>query len=178
MDLDSGFELTHEGGNLEELDPDSVDRGVGQLRPLEQVGAQGMEKDIGGGMQEEAELIGLEAMAGGTIRLEVEFVLLDTELVLTAGTVDVAIEDGGVGFFHVGDHKAYVSTLLPHFYLGHNPAGCDPLVGLIIKRVEQGGLPFPYAIDLRGSFDMGLDFLVESGVSGKAGNMEHMGTCK
>jgi hypothetical protein len=58
---EGGGALAEDGADLEECEAEGVELERG-LSLLEQPGAEGVEQIVGGGMQEEAELVGPEAM--------------------------------------------------------------------------------------------------------------------
>ena len=61
-------------------------------------------------MQKETALIGLKAMTGGTIRLQVPFVILDVIFHFGTGAVTLPVEHLGAAV-QVGDDKARVALV-------------------------------------------------------------------
>ena len=53
--------------DLEQAQPEGVDLGIGQLEALQQVGAQGVHQHVGGGMDEQPELVGFLPVADGAV---------------------------------------------------------------------------------------------------------------
>src|SRR5918999_2861309 len=91
-------------------------------------------------MQEQAKLIGLKAMTGRTIRLQIEFVLFALVFRLAAGTIEALGEHLSAGLLHIRHDKAGVDALLRHFDLEHHPARVRPGPSLVARRVEAGDL--------------------------------------
>jgi hypothetical protein len=67
VEFDSSQSFTDSGPDFEETVLQSVILSLGPLGPLEAFLGQGMEEHIGGAVQEESELVGLEAVAGGSV---------------------------------------------------------------------------------------------------------------
>ena len=70
-------------------------------------------------MQQQPELIGLETMTRGAIRLQGAFVVLDLIFRLAPGTVNVPVEHLGAGLLQVRDDKARVDALVGHLDFDH-----------------------------------------------------------
>src|SRR5215510_6043413 len=91
-------------------------------------------------MQEPAQLMGLKAMTGRTIRFHIEFVIFDLVFRLAAGTIDALVEHLSAGWLHIRHDKAGVDALLRPFDLAHHPARVRPGPSLVARRVEAGDL--------------------------------------
>ena len=85
----------------------------------------GFEQQLGAGMQEEAELVGFPAVAGGAVRPGVELVLLDHVFHLAAGAVDTSVKDLGRAA-QVGDDEADVGALRGGFDAGGDGSWPSP----------------------------------------------------
>ena len=92
-------------------------------------------------MQKPAELIGLETMTRGAIRLQGALVVLELIFHVSARAVDVPVKHLGAGLLQVGDDKARMDALLGDFDLEHHASRVRPRPGLIARRVEAGTLP-------------------------------------
>jgi hypothetical protein len=88
VQLDSCFQLNDSGSDFQEFQPDACKGRRGKTGAFEQVRAERMQQDIGRRMQEQAEPVGKEAVAGGTVALGIGLVLLDVEFVIAASAVD------------------------------------------------------------------------------------------
>ena len=64
MDADAGGLLDDPGGDLEEVLPEGRELGPGKWHPAWHGIAQGEHQPVGGGVQDEAELVGERALAG------------------------------------------------------------------------------------------------------------------
>ncbi len=71
MEPDTTTGLANPGADFKELEPDGPGLGDAQFSSL-QVSAQQPEQTVGQGMQQEPELIGLEAMATEPVGFEIE----------------------------------------------------------------------------------------------------------
>ena len=76
-------------------------------------------------VKEQAELIGLPAMAGGAVGARVELHVLDEILHAPARAVDLFVEDFCPPW-QVGDDEAYVAALLARLDAGDDLAGLAP----------------------------------------------------
>jgi len=67
MEFDSSQSFTDSGPDFEEAVLQGVILSLSPLCPCETFLCQGMEEHIGGAVQKESELVGLEAVAGGSV---------------------------------------------------------------------------------------------------------------
>ena len=86
-------------------------------------------------MKEQAELIGLPAMAGGAVGARVELHVLDEILHAPARAVDLFVEDFCPPW-QVGDDEAYVAALLARLDAGDDLARLAPAGGGIAGLEE------------------------------------------
>ena len=70
---DAGLHLDDAGGDLDQAQPQGVELGAPPRRAFGQGGAQGPHRPVGAGVQEQPELIGGGAGAGGAVGGEVAF---------------------------------------------------------------------------------------------------------
>ena len=116
-----GFEFPDAGSDFEQVQADDIELGVGKLGGFKSVFPEGMEQNIGGGVQEEAELVGGKFVAGGAVGFEVDFVVFDIVFHLAAAAVEVFVDGGVIGIGEIGDHEAGVVAFGVNFGFGHHP---------------------------------------------------------
>src|SRR2546422_6851196 len=104
-------------------------------------------------MQEQAHLIGLEAVTGRAIRFQVQLVVFDLVFHLATGTVDVPVEHLGAGLLHIRHDKARVDALFGHLDLDDYTARARPCSRLVARRVKAGSLSTPTRIGPLGLLD-------------------------
>ena len=107
--------------------------------------AQGEHQPVGRGVQDEAELVGERALAGGPVGGELALVQLDEVLGLAAGAVDIFIEMAGVSAER-GDDVAGVEAARGGLQPGDDPAFAVPRTGGV---VEGGEAPRLFGAGLR-----------------------------
>ena len=95
VDADARGPLDDAGADLEQAFPEGRELGPGERHPAGHGIAQGEHQPVGRGVQDEAELVGERALAGGPVGGELALVQLDEVLGLAAGAVDVFIEMAG-----------------------------------------------------------------------------------
>src|SRR5260221_3208354 len=110
-DADARGALDDAGRELDQAKPQRRELGGFPARALGCGGAQGVQQPVGGGMENEPELIGAGAAARGPVRGELGLVQLDEVLGLAARAVDRVIgilsrafgaREGITGFLHLG----------------------------------------------------------------------------
>lgn len=82
-------------------------------------------------MQEQAHLIGLEAVTGRALRFQRQLVVFDLVFHLAPGTVDVPIEHLGAGLFHIRHDEARVDALFGPLDLDDHTARARPCARLV-----------------------------------------------
>ena len=92
MDTDAGGFFDDAGADLEQAQPESGELGAGERHCAWDDVAQGKHQPVGAGVQDQPELVGERALAGGSVRGELALVQLDQVLGLAAGAVDVFVE--------------------------------------------------------------------------------------
>ena len=108
--FDPGDHLGDPGGDLDQGHADGVELSVAPERGFGRQAAQRVQKPIGGGVDQQAELIGRRAGAGGAIGGEVQLVRLDQVFCLAARAVDVLVQPARRAG-EVGDDEAAVAAL-------------------------------------------------------------------
>ena len=64
-----------------------------EWRMLKDIYLETMQEHVGGRMEKDAELIGHECMAGGSVGFKIELVLFDIELIFSTLTIPVLIQN-------------------------------------------------------------------------------------
>ena len=77
MELDPGFQLTNAPGDFQETVLQGIELCVRPLRAAQPGLCQGVYQDIGGAVEKETEVIGLEDVTRGAIGMEKGLVILD-----------------------------------------------------------------------------------------------------
>ena len=93
--MDAAHTVAHLGAELEELEADGCDGGVGELGVAQPDAAQGVDEDIGHGREGQAKLIGLQGGGGGAVGEQLEL-LADAVLGLAAGAIEILVEGAGI----------------------------------------------------------------------------------
>ena len=91
MDADAGGPLDDAGADLEQALPEGRKLGPGERHPAGHGIAQGEHQPVGRGVQDEAELVGERALAGGPVGGELALVQLDEVFSLAASAVNILI---------------------------------------------------------------------------------------
>ena len=77
MKFDFSFQLTNAPGDFQETNLQGIELCAGPLRAAQPDMRQGMHQDVGGAVEKETEVIGLEGVTRGAIRIEKGLVVLD-----------------------------------------------------------------------------------------------------
>ena len=77
MELDPGFQLTNAPGDYQESNLQGIELCVRPTCAAQSDSSQGMHQDIGGAVEKETEVIGLERVTRGAIGMEKGLVILD-----------------------------------------------------------------------------------------------------
>ena len=135
MDADARGLLHDAGADLEQARPEGRELGPGERHPAGHGIAQGEHQPVGRGVQDEAELVGDRALAGGPVGGELALVQLDEVLGLAAGAVDIFIEMAGVAAER-GDDVAGVEAARGGLQPGDDPAFAVPRTGGVVEGGE------------------------------------------
>ena len=92
MDADAGGLLDHPGADLEKFLPEGGELAPGERHPARHRVAKREHQPVGGGVEDQPELVGKRALAGGAVGGELDLVLLDQVLGLAVRTVGPFIE--------------------------------------------------------------------------------------
>ena len=118
---DAGGLFDDAGADLEQAQPEGGKLGAGERGCTGDGVAQGEHQPIGAGVQDQPELIGERALAGGSVRGELSLVQLDQVLGLAAGAVDIFVEMAGLAAQR-GDDVAGVGAARGLLQPGDDPA--------------------------------------------------------
>ena len=77
MELDFSFQLTNAPGDFQETILQGIELCVGPLRAAQSDCSQAVHQDIGGAVEKETEVIGLEGVTRGAIGMEKGLVIFD-----------------------------------------------------------------------------------------------------
>ena len=138
-DLDPGVHLGDPGGDLDQREPDRVELGVAPERGLGRQAAQRVQQPVGGGVDQQAELVGRGAGAGGPVGGEVQLVRLDQVLGLAALAVDALVEPARRAG-EVGDDEAAVAALGRGLDAGDDLTLDLPALGGVAELAEAADL--------------------------------------
>ena len=139
MDADARGLLDDAGADLEQARPEGRELGPGERHPAGHGIAQGEHQPVGRGVQDEAELVGERALAGGPVGGELALVQLDEVFGLAAGAVHGFVEMAGLAAER-GDDVARVEAARGRLQPGDDPALAVPRTGGV---VEGGEAPHP-----------------------------------
>ena len=149
-DLDAGDHLGDAPGHLDQAEADRIELGIAPERCPRRQAAQAQQQPVGGGVDQQAELVGGRLGAGGAVGGEVQLVRLDQVFGLSPGAVDLLVERLGQAR-QIGDDEAAVGALGSGLDAGDDaaldlPAGggvaevavAADLVGLAVDPAERG----------------------------------------
>ena len=122
------------GQVLEEAQPEGCELCTGERRGAGNGVAEREHQPIGCGMQDQPELVGDRALAGGPVRGELALVHLDRVLGLASGAVDVFVEMAGLALER-GDDIAGIEAARTRLPPGDDAAFAPPGAG----GVGEGG---------------------------------------
>ena len=166
-ELDPALQLLDADGNLHERAPDGLEGGAAPARALRCRTAQRMQQPVGAHVQEEPELVGLPARAGGLVGSRPALHVLDQVLGVAARAEHLLVERLAAPF-EVGDDEAHVSA---H---GRRLDACDelarpaPLAGPVGQLMEAAHRRLPLRAPHVALGAPGCRDLQQLGVDGKA----------
>jgi hypothetical protein len=136
VDGDPGLHLDDAGGDLDEAQAQGVELGAPPGRAAGQRGAQGPQKPVGAGVQEQAELVGGGAGAGSSVGSEVGLPRLDVVLGLAPRAVELFVDrlTGPLG--QAGDDEAGVAAARPNLDAGDDALDAAPGGGGVVELLE------------------------------------------
>ena len=129
--MDAAHTGSHLRPELQQLEPNGRDGGIGELAVAQTDAAQGVDQHIGHGRERHAELIGLHGGRRGAIGEQLEL-LANTVLGLSAGAIELLVEGtrivGNAGALERGDDEARIGALQRVLGLADNPPCAAPTV--------------------------------------------------
>ena len=137
MKAHRGGLLPYSGADFEDAELDRVEVGRRPLGASHADMFDRVHKHIGGAVQEEAELVCRESMAGGPVGVQEGLVILDEPFRSSASTVDLLIQKPGRSVPNVRDHKTRVGLSLRNLGLVDDLARTAPAIGLIIEACKE-----------------------------------------
>lgn len=120
--MDAGSQLPHATADLEQPQPQRL-QGQPRTTGRDQPTSQRMQR-VGGGMEEQADLVGEDAMTGEPIRETGPLQILDP--VLRHAAIDVGVLEPFGRLGSVGDHEADIRAWRQDFGLDDDPASDGP----------------------------------------------------
>ena len=108
-DLDPGDHLGDAGGDLDQAETEGVELSVTPERAFGCQVPQTVHQPVGGGVDQQAELVGGGLGAGGAVGGQMELVSLDQVLRLAARAIDLFIEHRPQSF-EIGDDEPGIDT--------------------------------------------------------------------
>ncbi len=138
--MDAAHTGSHQRPELQQLEPNCRDGGIGELAVAQTDAAQGVDQHIGHGRERHAELIGLHGGRRGAIGEQLEL-LANTVLGLSAGAIELLVEGtrivGNAAALERGDDEARIGALKRVLGLADNPARAAPTVDRAIPEVAE-----------------------------------------
>ena len=144
--MDAAHAGAHLRPELEQLEANGRDGGIGELAMAQTDAAQGIDENIGHGRERHAQLIGLHGGRRGAIGEQLEL-LANAVLGLAAGAVELLIEGtrvvGDAATPERGDDEARIGALERVLGLADDPARAAPAVDRAIpkSRNTRAGRP-------------------------------------
>ena len=114
---DAARRLHDTPSNLQETQANAGELALPQGMPGRDVITDIQQQPVGGGVQNEAELIGKRRAAAGAVRSGLRFVLLDQILGLPARAIDRRVNVLSIAIFQRGDHISDVESPAKHVVL-------------------------------------------------------------
>ena len=105
VQFDAVLVLNHPHGEFEQFQDHGGRLGVGQFGMDQDFSAQRLMQDIGTAGKEQAQVVGQEAMIGSAVRGQIMLEHFDPILILSAGTVEIAVKTLGGGLVEGGDDE-------------------------------------------------------------------------
>ena len=153
-------------GAFKQTQPDCIELRVCQLSSGKQFAAQDMHQHVGGGMQEQPELVGGCLVAAGAVRFQSEFVVFDVEFGVAATAVNGVVEVGCPCLLERGDDIPGIGgTEFIDDHPANDPARTVPGGGPVISGGNDPAWPVAAAFELEfGLLFRERELAVERGV--------------
>ena len=138
--MDAAHAGSYLRAELQQLEANGRDGGIGELAVAQTDAAQGIDENIGHGRERHAELIGGHGGRRGAIGEQFEL-LANTVLGLSAGAIELLVEGariiGDAAALERGDDEARIGALERVLGLADNPARAAPAVDRAIPEVAE-----------------------------------------
>ena len=145
-EVDAAHAGSHLRTELEQLEANGGDGGIGELAMAQTDAAQGIDENIGHGRERHTQLIGLHGGRRGAIGEQLEL-LTNAVLGFSAGAVELLVEGarivGDAATLEGGDDEARIGALQRMLGLADNPAGAAPTVDRAILEVAEHARRLP-----------------------------------
>ena len=145
-EVDAAHAGAHLRAELQQLEPNGRDGGIGELAMAQTDAAQGIDENIGHGRERHAELIGLHGGRRGAIGEQLEL-LANTVLGLAACAVELLVEGtrivGNAATLEGCDDEARIGALERVLGLADNAPGAAPAVDRAILEVTEHARRLP-----------------------------------
>src|SRR6266508_924180 len=129
-------------GDLDETQSEGCELGAEQRRALWHRLARGEHEPVGGGVQNQAELVGLGIAARGAIGCELCLVQFDEVLRFAACAIERLVEMPGATLER-GDDVADVETFAARLQARYETSLASPTLGAVVKLLIPAQLLFP-----------------------------------
>jgi hypothetical protein len=138
--VDAAYAGAHLRAELEQLEANGRDGGIGELAVAQTDAAQGIDENIGHGRERHAELIGLHGCRRGAVGEQLKL-LANAVLGLAAGAVEILIEStrvvGDAGALERGDDEARIGAVRCVLSLADDAASSVPAVDRALPEVAE-----------------------------------------
>ena len=172
MEADAPCVAGDHGADLQELEADGGALGAGVLAALEPQAPDCVHQSVGEAGEQQAELVGPPAVAGGAVGEELELLLLDAVLHLAAGAVEMVVEITALAR-EVGHHEARVGALGAVLETRDHAAHAVPGLGAVDEFGEAALLHAAALEQVSGLRHLGFCQAHQPGVLGQADDVVH-----
>lgn len=155
MDPDLRPKLPDAGADLEHLQPDRIELRPGPGGVAEMMPPQGVFQDVGHRVQKQAELIGLEPMAGGPVGAKMGLMVLDEKLHRAPLAVELLVDDPRGQGREIRHHETRVRSEGVMLGFDDDPGLFGPALGSIGELAEVADRISLLPEAPRGGFDQG-----------------------
>src|SRR5467141_5032071 len=135
IDTDAGGPLDDAGSDRDQTKADRCELSSRQRRALRSGAAHGKHKPVGGGVQDQAELVGFGIAAGGAVGSELALVQLDEVLGVSPRAIEGLVKMPGAGLER-GDDIAHIQPLRRCLDARHEASLLVPALCAVAKGLE------------------------------------------
>src|SRR5216684_1182266 len=141
IDTDAGGTLDDAGSDLDQTNADRCELCSRYRRALRNGTAHGKHEPVGGGVQDQAELVGFGIAAGGAVGSELALVQLDEVLGVSPRAIEGLVKMPGAGLER-GDDIAHIQPLRGCLDARHEAPLLVPAFCAVAKGLEAAQLVF------------------------------------